>query len=105
MINSCFIGTFGAVVDLDTVKKSGVAIESVRRVVAKLEPTEQQRLVDDLRFYNRTGERSDFLLGILAVAAGEFREGAKPVTVFNLQPNVVGVFFGDVRNAGRLRSA
>ena len=105
MINPCFISAVGALADPEAIQKSRVTSESVHRVVAKLEPADAQRFVQDLRTYDRDGERSDFLLGILAVAAGEFREGDKPVAIFKLRSNVVGMVFDDPHNGGTMMSA
>ena len=51
-----------------------ITIESVLRVVAMLEPAETQRFERDLRHYNRTGERTNFILHVLAAASKELKE-------------------------------
>lgn len=57
--------------------KGRISVESVRRVFARLEPSEAQRFENDLRAYGRTGEQSEFLLSVLADAAKEMRDQAR----------------------------
>lgn len=60
----------------DTVQKTEVTVEKVRNVFAGLEHADAQRFVHDLKFYARTGERSAFLRGIVALAAGDIEASA-----------------------------
>lgn len=86
----------GALVDPDAIEKGRVTDERVSRVVSRLEPADAQRYERDLMAFDRDGKPSDFLLGIVAVAAGQIRKGARSVTVFDIRSNVVGVLFGEV---------
>ena len=48
-----------------------ITAEGVLRVVARLEAAEAQRFERDLMHYNRTGERREFILHVLAKASAE----------------------------------
>lgn len=48
-----------------------ITAEGVLRVVARLEAAEAQRFERDLMHYNRTGERTEFILHVLAKASAE----------------------------------
>ena len=104
-MNPCHISAMGSLVDPEAIKKSRITPESVRRVVARLQPADAQRFLRELRAYDREGERSDFLLGVIALAAGDFREGANGLAIFDLRSNVVGVVFGDPEDRGSMMSA
>lgn len=47
-----------------------ITVENVLSVFETLDPMEAQRFEHDLETYENTGNRSAFLLGILAMAAG-----------------------------------
>lgn len=48
-----------------------ITAEGVLRVVARLEAADAQRFERDLLHYNRTGERTGFILHVLAKASAE----------------------------------
>ena len=105
MFNYITTGGLGALVDPDAINKNRITAESLFHVVSRLESTEVLQFERDLRTYHRDGVASDFLIGVLAVAAGEMRDGRKPVTIFNLRSNVIGVLFGVPKDGSKLRSA
>lgn len=51
------------------VQDNKVTVEGVLRVVAKLGPAETQRFEQDMKHYDSTGCRTDFIRGVLAAAA------------------------------------
>lgn len=88
--------TIGSLVDLDTLQRDRITPEHLYRVLAGLQADDARRFERDLRTYHQKGLASDFLLGVLAVAAGRRCGCKRQATVFNLRPNVLGLLFDDL---------
>jgi hypothetical protein len=64
--------------------RNKITVENVRHVFEQLEPKDAHRFERDLQIYGDTGERSAFLLGILAIAAGDIRECSASLSDFSV---------------------
>ena len=93
MIYGLATGQVGAMVDPDVIDRHRIDADSLYRVVASMEAPDIERFECDLRAYDKTGEKSEFLLGVLALAAGRSMERNRRATVFDIQTDVIGMSF------------
>ena len=83
----------GSLVDPDVINTQRISPQSLTSIVASMDADDVDRFERDLRDFDLTGERSEFLLGILAVAAGKRSKRNQRAVVYDIQPNVIGLAF------------
>ena len=83
----------GSLVDPEMINKDRINIDSLYGVIASMGASDARRFELDVRRYRKDGQASEFLLGVLAIAAGRSRGRSHQVRVFDLQPNVIGIAF------------
>ncbi|MDU8946703.1 hypothetical protein [Ovoidimarina sediminis] len=84
---------FGALTTPSAIQWDRININGLLRALARLNPEELRRFRSDLEEYEKSGHASEYLLGILALAAGQRHMSRKRALVLKLRPNVVGLVF------------
>ncbi|MDU8946742.1 hypothetical protein [Ovoidimarina sediminis] len=91
--NSELSRRFGALTTPSAIQWDRININGLLRTLARLNPDELQRFRSHLKVYEKSGKASEYLLGVLALAAGQRLTSRKRALVLKLQPNVIGLVF------------
>ena len=83
----------GSLVDPEMIQMDRINAESLSQVIAAMETPDARRFDRELRAFGQDGQASEFLLGVLAVAAGRSCGRSRQARVFDIQSNVVGLVF------------
>ena len=84
---------YGALARASTIRWDGISAHGLLRVLSRLTKDEVRQLRTHLDIYERSGQATEYLLGVLALASGRKHKSTRRAMVLDLQPDVVGLVF------------